>query len=87
MRWFIGLYVLSEKSLQNRQVTGYTTKLFLRGASNETGDYNGLSTTGLFSNKYRNLSGAKEAIQIQEAAARYVYTYAKCGDQKFVSDY
>ena len=81
------MYVLSEKSLQNRQVTGYTTKLFLKGAYNETGDYNGLSTTGLFSNKHRNLSGAKEAIQIQEAAAGHDDTNAKCGDQKFVSDY
>jgi len=80
------LYVLSEKSLQNRQVTGYTTKLFLKGASNETGDYNGFSTTGLFSNKYRNLSGAKEAIQIQEAAAGHDDTNAKCGDQKFMPD-
>jgi hypothetical protein len=33
------------------------------------------------------LSGAKEAIQIQEAAAGHVDTNAKCGDQKFVSDY
>ena len=81
------MYVLSEKSLQNRQVTGYTTKLFLKGAYNETGDYNGFSTTGLFSNKYRNLSGAEEAIQIQEAAARHVYTNAKYGDQKFVPNH
>jgi hypothetical protein len=78
---------LSEKSLQNRQVTGYTTKLFLREASNETGNYNGFSTTGLFSNKHRNLSGAEEAISNQAAAARHVDTNAKCGDQKFVSDY
>ena len=78
---------LLEHKPQNRLVTGYTTKLFLRRASNEAGDYNGFSTTGLFSNKHRNLSGAKEAIQIQEAAAGHDDTNAKCGDQKFVSDY
>ena len=78
---------LLEHKPQNRLVTGYTTKLFLRRASNEAGDYNSLSTTGLFSNKHRNLSGAEEAISNQAAAARHVDTNAKCGDQKFVSDY